>query len=76
MQDIRALAAAIAKHHADTNLEVLAHAVIRSYAVDLLVNLANAIQPTKPEELLAVDWLKKEIIQVAAQIPQAEGPKQ
>ena len=76
MQDIRALAAAIAKHHADKDLDVLTHAVIRSYAVDLLMNLANAIVPTSQPEIAIVDWLKKEIIQIAAQIPEARGKDQ
>ena len=76
MQNIRALAAVIEKHRDDPDLEMLAHAAIRSYAIDLLMNLSQAIQPLSQDEIAVVAWLKQEVIKIAAQIPEAKGTKQ
>lgn len=84
MQDIRDLAHAVTATIPDAlekfggigEIEVMVHAALRSYAVDLLLSLANAIQPSNDAETQAVLWLRDQIVRVAAQIPEAINHKE
>lgn len=49
------------------------HMLVRQYGQELLLNLAQAILPTAPEEQLYVKWLQENIVRIASQIPE---PKQ
>lgn len=46
------------------------HAAVRSYQLDQLMSIANAIAPTKPEEVQIVAWLQTEIVKIAKQLPE------
>lgn len=71
MIDIRETARAIADLKiADPASRLAAiHQQVRIYGVELLMCLANAIQPTNEQEALAVNWLKQEVAKIANQIP-------
>ena len=55
------------------------HNHVRTYGQELLLNLANAIIPSSPEETNIVQWLQAQLIKHAQQIPEAlskqEPPK-
>lgn len=79
MQDIRVFAAQVAdkaneccnrSDGYEEEIARIAHTAIRSYAVDLLMNLGMAIQPTSNAERTMVAWLRQELTRVAAQIPE------
>ncbi len=72
MIDIRQVVAEIvkAKGASDANaFAVHTHAQIQRYGQELLLNLANAIVPTTPEEQAVVGWLKQKLVEIAQQIP-------
>lgn len=77
MIDIRAVAKGIAelKMTDPASRQAAIHAQVRNYGVELLMSIANAIQPTKEDEYAAVSWLKNEVAKIAAQIPEPLPPK-
>jgi len=46
------------------------HSLVRQYGQELLLNLAQAIMPTTPEEHAVVQWLQSKVVDVANQIPE------
>lgn len=77
MIDIRAVATAIneIKLTDPSARQAAIHEHLRNYGVELLLNLRNAILPTNESELAVVEWLKKEVESLAAQIPSPIQPK-
>lgn len=79
MIDIRAVVAEIVKAKGASDVaafQALTHACIRKYGQELLLNLAQAITATTPEEQNIVNWLKVQVALVAEQIPSpTEGTK-
>lgn len=76
MIDIRVIVGEIVKAKGASDVAaftVLTHGLVRQYGQELLVNLANAIVATSPEEAAAVKWLQERVVDVAKQIP---GPKE
>ncbi len=41
---------------------------LRSYMVEFVMSLAGAIDPSSPDEMEIVQWLRKELLKVAKQI--------
>lgn len=46
------------------------HGLVRQYGQELLLNTAQAILPTTPEEQAAVKWLQENLVRIAQQIPE------
>lgn len=49
------------------------HGLIRSYAVDMLLSIAQAMQPSDESEAKAVAWLRGELVKIAQGIPPEMG---
>jgi hypothetical protein len=72
MIDIRAVVGQIvqAKGASDVNaFTVLTHNAVRDYGQNLLLNLAQALNPSTPEEQAVVGWLQQKLVEMAKQIP-------
>jgi ferric-dicitrate binding protein FerR (iron transport regulator) len=79
MIDIRAIVSQIvqAKGASDVNaFAILTHNLVREYGQQLLVNLAQALNPSTPEETAVVHWLQGKLVEMARQIPEAVAHKQ
>lgn len=78
MIDIRAIVAEIVKAKGASDAHAFAlhtHGLVRQYGQELLLNLANAINATTPEETALVQWLQGRLVDVAKQIPAPQEPK-
>lgn len=75
MIDIAQIVSAIVKAKDASDMKAYnrhVHGLVRQYGQELLLNLANAILPTTPEEQDVVKWLQGKIVVVAQQIPEAK----
>ena len=76
MIDIRIIVAEIVKAKGASDAAAFSahvHGLVRQYGQELLLNLAQAITATTPEEQAVVAWLQQRLVDVAKQIP---GPKE
>ncbi len=77
--DIRQIVAEIVKAKGASDMAAFqshTHAQVQRYGQELLLNLANALAPTSPEEQAVVAWLQQKLVEQAKQIPGPLAPKE
>lgn len=73
MIDIRAVVQEIVKAKGASDEKAFAahvHAHVRQYGQSLFGSIAQAVNPTTPEETAIVGWLQNKLIEAAKQIPE------